>query len=361
MHEISETSLKKDFVKISRYAGSRFDLVQASGGNTSVKLDGERLLIKASGVHLSEVNVQEGYVSVQYPKIIEILNKKDLSSISTKSEREAAATRLVMAATQAIGASNRASIEVFLHAMLRRFVLHTHPLAVNMIVCQTNWRQYLKTNFPDALLVPYATPGIELGVLLSSSLNTQDVGCESIPKVIFLQNHGLIINSESIEEVVQLTEEVVLGCEKICGLDLSKYREATKLNEFLGGELVCILSEDRELDTLLQTGSHPTFHKPSVPDTFVFCGVEPLYLEDLNSQTPLREYNKKFHDTPKVVILNGKHYFIAKNIKKAKEVEDVYKAHILVLAQMKQNCAYLSDSEFAYLGNWEAEKYRQQK
>lgn len=361
MHEISEKSLTKDFVKISRYAGSRFDLIQASGGNTSVKLDRERLLIKASGVHLSEVNEQEGFVSVQYPKIIEILNKKDLSSISTKSEREAVAAQLVLAATQTIGASNRASIEVFLHAMLRRFVLHTHPLAVNMIVCQKNWRQYLITNFPDALLVPYATPGIELGVLLNSSLNIQDVGRDSLPKVIFLQNHGLIINAESIEEVMRLTEEVVLRCEKICGLDLSKYREATTLNEFLGDELVCYLSEDRELDDLLRTGGHPAFHKPCVPDTFVFCGVEPLYLENLNSQTPLRDYREKFHDTPKVVILNGRHYFVAKNIKKAKEIEDVYKAHILVLSQIKQNCAYLSDSEFAYLGNWEAEKYRQQK
>ena len=65
MHEVSEASLTKDFVEISRYAGSRFDLIQASGGNTSVKLDGNRLLIKASGVHLSEVNANEGYVSVK--------------------------------------------------------------------------------------------------------------------------------------------------------------------------------------------------------------------------------------------------------------------------------------------------------
>ena len=361
MDEISEVGLINSFVELSRYAGSRFDLVQASGGNTSVKLDGERLLIKASGVHLSEVNEMDGYVSIQYPRIVEILNNKDLSSISTKTEREAVAAGLVMAATETIRPSYRASIEVFLHAMHRKFVLHTHPIAVNMIVCQKNWNEHLKTHFPDALLVPYATPGIELGVLLNSSIVDKDIRSESLPKVIFLQNHGLIINSDSKDEVARLTEEVVLTCEKICGVDLSKYRGTSKLNEFVGSNLVSYLSEDRELEELLRTSSHPLFHKPFVPDTFVFCGDEPLYLENLNSQIPLREYREKFHDNPKVVILNGRHYFLAKNIKKAKEIEDVYKAHILVLSQLKQKCAYLSDSEFAYLGNWEAEKYRQQK
>jgi rhamnose utilization protein RhaD (predicted bifunctional aldolase and dehydrogenase) len=361
MHEVSEASLTKDFVEISRYAGSRFDLIQASGGNTSVKLDGNRLLIKASGVHLSEVNANEGYVSVQYPLVIEILNKIDLSSTPTKSQREADAASLVTSATQTIGAFNRASIEVYLHALLRKFVLHTHPLAVNMIACQKNWIEHLKTNFPDALFVPYATPGIELGILLNSSLNARKFGREPIPKIIFLQNHGLIVNSESIEDVLHLTDKVVIRCEEICGVDLSKYRETTKLNRYLGDNLVSYLSEDRELEDLLRTGSHPTFHKPFVPDTFVFCGVEPLYLKNLTSQIPLQEYRNKFHDTPKVVILNGRHYFIAKSIKKAKEIEDVYKAHILVLSELKQSCAYLSDSEFAYLGNWEAEKYRKEK
>ena len=142
MHEISDTNSIKDFVEISRYAGSRFDLVQASGGNSSVKLDGERLLIKASGVHLSEVNTKEGYVSVQYPRVIEILNNTHLRSISTKSEREAVAAKLITAETQAVGVSNRASIEIFLHAMLRKYVLHTHPIAVNMLACQKNWHQH---------------------------------------------------------------------------------------------------------------------------------------------------------------------------------------------------------------------------
>lgn len=36
-------------VKMSKYAGQRFDLVQAGGGNTSVKF-GNKMYIKASGI-----------------------------------------------------------------------------------------------------------------------------------------------------------------------------------------------------------------------------------------------------------------------------------------------------------------------
>jgi rhamnose utilization protein RhaD (predicted bifunctional aldolase and dehydrogenase) len=36
----------KDFVEISKYAGERLDLVQAAGGNSSVKLDNGEMFIK---------------------------------------------------------------------------------------------------------------------------------------------------------------------------------------------------------------------------------------------------------------------------------------------------------------------------
>ena len=39
----------QNFINISKYAGERFDLIQAGGGNSSVKLDNGQMLIKASG------------------------------------------------------------------------------------------------------------------------------------------------------------------------------------------------------------------------------------------------------------------------------------------------------------------------
>ena len=49
-----------DFIEISKFAGERFDLVQAGGGNSSVKNDNGTMFIKASGTCLSEVDENYG-------------------------------------------------------------------------------------------------------------------------------------------------------------------------------------------------------------------------------------------------------------------------------------------------------------
>ena len=45
----------KKFIDISKYAGERFDLIQAGGGNSSIKLDNGQMIIKASGYLLSDI------------------------------------------------------------------------------------------------------------------------------------------------------------------------------------------------------------------------------------------------------------------------------------------------------------------
>jgi hypothetical protein len=59
--------------------------------------------------------------------------------------------------------------------------------------------------------------------------------------------------------------------------------------------------------------------------------------------------------------IEGIKALVAKNIKKAKETEEVHKALILVLDAMKQKINFLSEDELVYLGNWKAENYRREK
>ena len=61
----------KELVLISKFAGGRFDLVQGSGGNASVKRNDGVMLIKASGFLLSEVEIHKGYTYVNNKKIFE--------------------------------------------------------------------------------------------------------------------------------------------------------------------------------------------------------------------------------------------------------------------------------------------------
>ena len=351
-----ETLLIDKFIALSRYAGSRFDLLQAGGGNSSVKLDDRRMLVKASGFFLSEVELEKGYVMVDYPEIAGLLEVPAKWDDDDKRHRDSKVNYLVSLATKTSEA--RASIEVFLHAILGRFVLHTHPIAVNVIVSQSDWDNNLTTLFSDALCIPYRSPGIELGLELNARIKRFISSHGYMPGIIFLQNHGLIVSADSMEAVQHITEDVVGKCCEWCGVDHGRYQMVTAIAEFVGDGSVAYLCEDRAITDLLKTQKSLFSQKPYCPDSFVFCGVMPLMVENLSDAKPLDAYRKHYHDAPKVILYGEQIYFIAKNIKKAKEIEEVYKAHLLTLAYMNGQISYLSDDELAYLGSWEAEKYR---
>ena len=358
---MNELLLTREFIELSRYAGMRFDLVQAGGGNTSVKLDGRTMLVKASGAHLSEIQESKGYVEVDYPEIVRIIDSANEWRNVDRRLRDIEVVRQVGMATIPSPTGARASIEVFMHASLGRFVLHTHPMAVNLITCRKDWDTILSNLFPDSLCISYCSPGIELGVMLYDELRAYQSKSGALPTVIFLQNHGLLIHGDTWKDVRLLTEDVVMKCEEFCGVDLKKYRMTSELAAYIGDGSIAYLSEDQELIKIQQSTQGIESQRPLYPDSFVFCGVEPMILEDLKSPHTLNRYWEKYQTSPKVVMLNGLHYFIAQTVKKAKEIEEVYKAHTLVLASLLQAPNYLSDDELSYLGNWEAEKYRKEK
>lgn len=356
---MDESLLTDQFVAISRFAGARFDLLQAGGGNASVKLDNRRMLVKASGHHLSELQSGEGYAAVDYQEIIRILDASAEWASHDRHDRDKKVNHLVTQATLSPG--GKASIEVFLHAVLGRFVLHTHPIAVNIIASQADWDVNIADLFADALCVPYRTPGIELGAELRAQIKRYAAAHGSLPGVVVLQNHGLIVSADSMDMVRNITEDVVEKCAKWCGVDLGRYQRATDIAEFVGDGTIAYLCEDRAISHYLDTQETLFFQKPYCPDSLVFCGVAPLVVDDLSDTSSLAAYREKYHEPPKVVIYDGQIYFLAKNIKKAREVEEVYKAHLLTLASMKGQISYLSDNELAYLCNWEAEKYRKNR
>ena len=82
-------------IKLSKYAGERFDLVQAGGGNSSVKLENGEMLIKASGFILSDVEINNGYSKVLTKQISEIINNKNVITEKNKRNRENITNSLV--------------------------------------------------------------------------------------------------------------------------------------------------------------------------------------------------------------------------------------------------------------------------
>ena len=119
------------FIRISKYAGMRNDLAQAGGGNTSVKLDDQVMLVKSSGFQLADVSENSGYSKIDYRLIVDYFKENllvDRQSAETAVEQtvltEDAGNALL---TKAQMAGGRASIETFLHAVTGKYTLHSHP------------------------------------------------------------------------------------------------------------------------------------------------------------------------------------------------------------------------------------------
>lgn len=350
----------KDLVEISKYAGERFDLVQAGGGNSSVKFDNGEMIIKASGFLLSDISDNSGYSRVYTKDIADIVKSNEILMCDDKRERESITSNLVKVAT--IDKQNRPSIETLLHSFLYKYTLHTHPIVVNMIVIQKNWKEILQSVFKDEAiaLVPYKTPGIELALELDKTLQS----FESIPNIIFLQNHGLIITSIYEKDIIRLTDFVVEKIENYLKIDMEKYKLTNKIsylfNTVQKNSNIAYLSEDFYLNEQIEKNRELFLQTPFCPDSLVYCSISPIVINDLFDIKSLQDYKTKYFELPKVVIYQGKILFVAQNIKKAKEMEEVFKFHIMVLEQcIKSDKNFLELEELAYLSNWEAEKYRQ--
>ena len=341
----------QDFIEISKYAGERFDLIQAGGGNSSVKNDDGTMYIKASGIYLSEVSNDYGYSIVDNNEILNFINNKDLYENQEKSSQYKIASEYIAKFNKT--PDFKPSIETLMHSLLKKHTLHTHPIVVNAITCRKNWKEILTELFGnDIFCIDYKTPGIELALEIKQNLKNKN-------SIIFLQNHGLIITSDKKEDIKNLTEFVIEKIEKYLNVNMGKYKLTNEVSNFFDNRYISYLSDDIYLNKML---SSPFIYSlPFCPDKMVYCGVKALLLGE-NPKQDIKNYEKTYFDIPKVVIYKKHLFFIAKNVKKAKEIEDVFKFHIFSLSIDKNtNINYLSSKEIEYIGNWEAEKFRKEK
>lgn len=383
-----------ELVELSRLAGERFDLVQAGGGNTSVKLDDGRLYVKASGMALSDVG-KDDFCCVQWQPLLQFLDNADGNS--DRAELEAQSKEIVKNACQP--GPKRPSIETMLHCTLGRLTLHTHPIAVAAAVCRSDWKSRLERLFPDAFFVEYKTPGPALALALRRQLQERNwqPGKQAL---IFLQNHGMIAAENTLDAVMALTNDVVERIGKTYPNDLTKYKAVNALsrlvNEICGTEWLAYLSDDEVLNqSLLTPNSTPNPAPNSIPsstpnptqlldqslksngsallsscatpDQLVYCGPEGLRLQSEDpaaAKVSIEQFLRTKKHAPKVILMpvDGKEriFLLGKSLRKCKEMEDVLKSHVMLQNNGDPaTMQFLPQEEVDYLSNWEAEKYRQ--
>lgn len=348
-------------IVISKYAGERFDLVQAGGGNTSVKLTDGRMLIKASGYLLSELSAQKGISEVDNLLILDILKDDSITAEPDKRKREKRASDALKNSMK-VG-SEKPSIETFLHALLLKYTLHVHSISVNILTSHKDWENQVKLLGDRILSIPYETPGIDLAIAMKDGIANYSEQYGELPKVICLQNHGLIITSNDIHEIEPLTEEVVIKAEGLCGITLAEYRRTTVLSKWLnkhsGESLITYRVNDRYILETKDSHRAKFSLTPFSPDGYIFCGYHALEVDDELAAKPLKEYLNKYHEVPRILIYKDNIFIAAADLKKAKMIEDVLKNNLMILNALEENINFLPEDELHYLGNWEAEKHRQ--
>ncbi len=196
---------------ISQAVGNPVEYTQGGGGNTSVKLSGELMAIKASGFKLKQINPREGYVVVNYKDIKDFFNR---AALQPDKDYETESNEFVKSSVVEMEGLKKArpSVEAGFHSFLKKYVIHTHSVYSNMICCIHNGSETVDKIFKDSGIttawIPYTNPGFSLSLKVAEAVDKISGQSGKFPGVIFMENHGLIVTADEEESCVELHDRI---------------------------------------------------------------------------------------------------------------------------------------------------------
>jgi len=199
------------------------DLVILGEGNTSARIDEKTFYVKASGKELRTAD-ENSFVKVSLPLILDGLSHETLSDEEVR--------KVLMEAKIDHSDDKVPSLETFLHAYVLslpniRFVGHTHPTAVNAILCSDHAREAVSGRlFPDEIVccgpsvcfVEYEDPGLALARHLRRRVKEFIDVQNMAPRVILMENHGMIACGRSAWDVEMITSMYVKTARILVGV-----------------------------------------------------------------------------------------------------------------------------------------------
>jgi rhamnose utilization protein RhaD (predicted bifunctional aldolase and dehydrogenase) len=198
-------------VEMTRSLGQpHLDYVIIGEGNTSYRADDDLFWIKASGQQMNGIG-PDGFVPVHMTPILEILAHPPTDSSAIQQAMDGAKADPSLKA--------KPSVEVTFHAALLndcdvRWIAHTHPVAVNRLLCSTRAQDFAcHRMFPDevvlcgpeSVFVPYVDPGLPLALEIRRQTQSYMQKYGEAPKVVLLANHGLIALAQTPVEALSVT------------------------------------------------------------------------------------------------------------------------------------------------------------
>lgn len=190
-------------------------------GNTSARLSADTFVVKASGSNLAALSTK-GTTACRFDQLLPLLDRKAMTD---------AAIDEALFAARVDPNSRKPSVEAMFHAWLLtlpgvNFVGHTHPVAVNRILCTKQAPAFAtKRLCPDEIvccgaefvLVPYLDPGLKLAQGIRKAVVAYIKRGARPPRVILLENHGLIALGATPEAVLAATLMAAKAAEIFAG------------------------------------------------------------------------------------------------------------------------------------------------
>lgn len=368
-------TILESLIAISRKYGADPRYVIAGGGNTSCK-DDRHLWIKASGHALATID-EDGF-AVLDRSLLNMMGEKQYSKDAA--EREAQVKDDLANAN--LTKDRRPSVETSLHnCMGYTFVVHTHPTSVNALMCSADAQRTCAGLFPDALYIPYTDPGYTLFRKVYDRIQEYKAASGKEPQVIFLQNHGIFVGADSVDEIEKIYDdvfskladcipEVPEGDSPVCGCVsetipairsiLSRGGRGLKTLRITNNALVASFAESREAFKAVSV--------PFSPDEIVYCKSEYIYIDAEDADDLLKQAEKKIEayvgkrgHTPKVILIKGTGLVaVGDNARNASIVTDVFMDAMKIAYS---SAAFggphpMTKRQIEFIDNWEVENYR---
>lgn len=185
------------------------DLAILGEGNASARVDADVFLVKASGSNLATLAPAE-LTACRSAPLLALLDGPDLPD---------AAVDEALLGARVDPQARKPSVEAVFHAWLLTlpdvgFVGHTHPVAVDGVLCSPRAADLAERRlFPDEIVccgdesvfVPYTDPGLPLARAIRRQTLAFRERVGVVPRLVLLGNHGLIALGPSPSAVLAAT------------------------------------------------------------------------------------------------------------------------------------------------------------
>jgi len=365
-------------VEVSKFYGIDPFYVIAGGGNTSMK-DDSVMHVKASGIQLGTIDMS-GFVALDR-KMLKVMYNKEYDLDPELREQQVKSDLLKSRLYPEL--NQRPSVEASVHDAIKyKFVVHLHPGLVNGITCSKEPDKTIIELFGDEVVyIPYITPGYILFKEFDRQNKLYFERHASYPKLFFLQNHGIFVGADSIDEIKDIYNHVMAAIKGRVAVepDLTLLEIPEKVTQIIPA-IRAALSIDslllgRMRNNVLIDGfiaSEKEFNRvsgPFTPDGIVYCTPYPLYIGVDGSpeeilQAFVREleiYRSQHGYDPRVVLLKGLGMLaLGDNHQSVDVTLDIFE-DLMKISLYTENFGgpnFMTQEDTDFIMNWEVESYR---